>query len=99
MPQRILALDLDAHEMKAAVIETTFRDYRIAGFYRAPVVPDGGSRADQLRAFLQRHALHATIVLTSLPGELVSQRTFYLPFRDRKRLRVHFHRDRNGSDF
>ena len=34
MPQRILALEFDAHEMKAAVIETTFRDYRVAGFYR-----------------------------------------------------------------
>lgn len=86
MPQRILALELDAHEMKAAVIETTFRDYRVAGFYRDPVTPDGGSLADQVRAFLERHQLHGTTVLSSLPGDLVSQRTFYLPFRDRKRL-------------
>jgi|SRR5579862_2695843 len=86
MPQRILALELDAHEMKAAVIETTFRDYRVAGFYRDPVTPDGGSRADQVRGFLERHQLHGTTVLSSLPGDVVSQRTFYLPFRDRKRL-------------
>ena len=86
MPQRILALELDAHEMKAAVIETTFRDFRVAGFYRDPVTPDGGSLADQMRAFLERHQLRGTTVLSSLPGDLISLRTFYLPFRDRKRL-------------
>jgi general secretion pathway protein L len=86
MPQRILALELDAHEMKAAVIETTFRDYRVAGFYRDPVTSDGGSLADQMRAFLERHQLQGTTVLSALPGDLVSLRTLYLPFRDRKRL-------------
>jgi general secretion pathway protein L len=86
MPQQILALELDAHEMKAAVIETTFRDYRVAGFYRDPVTADGGSLADQVRAFLERHQLKGSTVLSSLPGDLVSQRSFYLPFRDRKRL-------------
>jgi general secretion pathway protein L len=86
MPQRILALELDAQEMKAAVIETTFRDYRVVGFYRDPVTPDGGSLAEQVRAFLARHELQGTTVLSLLPGDLVSLRTFYLPFRDRKRL-------------
>lgn len=86
MPQRILALELDAHELKAAVIETTFRDYRIVGFYREPVVAADGNVADQVRGFLDRHQVHATTVLSSLPGDLVSLRTFFLPFRDRKRL-------------
>ena len=86
MPQRILALELDAHELKAAVIETKFRDYRIVGFYREPVVAADGNVADQVRGFLDRHQVHATTVLSSLPGDLVSLRTFFLPFRDRKRL-------------
>jgi general secretion pathway protein L len=86
MPQRILALEFDAHELKAALIETTFRDYRVVGFYREPVVADDGSVADQVRGFLQRHQLEATTVLSSLPGDLVTLRTFFLPFRDRKRL-------------
>jgi general secretion pathway protein L len=86
MPRRILALDLDAHELKAALIETTFRDYRIVGFYREPVVAADGNAADQVRGFLDRHQLHATTVLSSLPGDLVTLRTFFLPFRDRKRL-------------
>ena len=86
MPQRVLALELDAHELKAAVVETTFRDYRVVGFYREALVADNGSPSDQLRRFLEVHKLQANTVLTSLPGELVTLRTFFLPFRDRKRL-------------
>src|SRR5262249_18518016 len=86
MPQRILALELDAHELKAAVLETTFRDYRVAGFYREPIAADEQSLADKIRRFLKAHGVDATTVLTSLPGELVTLRTFFLPFRDRKRL-------------
>jgi len=86
MPQRVLALELDAYELKAAVLETSFRDYKVVGFYREPVVAADGSLADQLRGFLQRHELAAATVLSSLPGDLVSWRTFFLPFRDRKRL-------------
>ena len=86
MPQRVLALELDAHELKAAVLETSFRDYKVVGFYREPVVAADGGLAEQLRGFLQRHELGATTVLSSLPGDLVSWRTFFLPFRDRKRL-------------
>lgn len=86
MPQRVLALELDKQEFKAAVIETTFRDYRVVGFYRDTVVEGDGSPAEQLRAFLERHQLEATTVLSSLPGDLVASRTFFLPFRDRKRL-------------
>ena len=86
MPQRVLALELDAHELKAAVLETSFRDYKVVGFYRAPVDAADGSLAEQLRGFLQRHELQAATVLSSLSGDLVSWRTFFLPFRDRKRL-------------
>jgi general secretion pathway protein L len=86
MPQRVLALELDARELKAAVLETTFRDYRIVGFYREPVAPNDGDLAEQVRGFLERHQLQATTVLSSLPGDLVTLRTFFLPFRDRKKL-------------
>jgi general secretion pathway protein L len=85
MPQRILALEVDAHELKAAVLETTFRDYRVVGFYREPIT-SAGAVSDQVRDFLTRHEVQADTVLSSLPGELVALRTFFLPFRDRKRL-------------
>jgi general secretion pathway protein L len=86
MPQQVLALEIDAHELKAALIETTFRDYRVVGVYRDPVRPADGSLAEQLSAFLQRHQLAPTTVLSCIPGDQVSLRTFFLPFRDRRRL-------------
>lgn len=85
MPQRILALDVDAHELKAVVVETTFRDYRVVGFYRE-AIPAAAAVSDQVRSFLQRHDVQADTVLSSLPGNVVALRTFFLPFRDRKRL-------------
>ncbi|MFQ5665098.1 MAG: pilus assembly protein PilM [Candidatus Binatia bacterium] len=86
MPQRVLALEVDACEVKAAVLETTFRDYRVVGFYREPFVSGDPPLPEQLQAFLQRHQLGASAVLSSLAGDLVTLRTFFLPFRDRKRL-------------
>jgi len=86
MPQRILALEIERDELKAALVETTFRDYRVAGFFREAINNAGAPVADQLREFVQRHDLENAIVLSSLPGDLVSLRTFFLPFRDRKKL-------------
>jgi len=85
MPQRVLALEVGAHELKAAVIETSFRDYRVVGFYHEAVASTE-ELAGQVRSFLERNQVEADTVLSSLPGELVALRTFYLPFRDRKRL-------------
>lgn len=87
MPQRVLALELGAQEFKAAVVEASFRDYQIVGFHRAPVRADGASRSEQLHRFLETHGLlGVTTALSVLPGELVSWRTFFLPFRDRRKL-------------
>ncbi|HVN87847.1 MAG TPA: pilus assembly protein PilM [Candidatus Binatia bacterium] len=85
MPQRILALDIEEAEVKAALLETSFRDYRIAGLYRDALTP-GGSVSDQLRRFLDSHQLAGDTVVSTLPGRFVSHRVFFLPFRDRKRL-------------
>src|SRR5574340_609601 len=85
MPQRILALEVGAQELKAAVIEKSFRDYRVLGFYHEAVAAEG-ERAAQVRSFLDRNRVEADTVLSSLPGHLVALRTFFLPFRDRKRL-------------
>ncbi|HYD48070.1 MAG TPA: pilus assembly protein PilM, partial [Terriglobales bacterium] len=87
MPQRVLALEIGAQEFKAALVDASFRDYKIVGFHRAVVNPDGTPRSDQLKRFLTANGLlGATAVLTALPGDLVSWRTFFLPFRDRRRL-------------
>ena len=84
MPQRVLALDITDADIKAAVLETSFRDFRVAGFYRDALSPANGTREEQLRRFLERHSLAGDTVLTGLPGDRVTWRTFFLPFRDRK---------------
>lgn len=86
MPQRILALDINDAEAKAAVIETTFRDYRIAGLYREPLNATDGSIDEQVRRFIEKHGGNADTILSSLPGHQVTWRTLFLPFRDTKRL-------------
>jgi type II secretory pathway component PulL len=85
MPQRILALELDEQELQGVVVETSFRDYRVVGFYREDLAA-GETQAEQLRRFVERPELQANTVLSSLPGDVVTWRTFFVPFRDRRRL-------------
>lgn len=85
MPQRILALDIGAHGFRAAAIESSFRDYKVTGLYEEES-PKGQSLADSLRNFLSKYNLQGDTVLVTLPGELATQRTLSLPFRDRKKL-------------
>jgi len=86
MPQKVLALEWDRHELRAAVLETSFRDYRVVGFFREPIPEGDGTLADGLRALVEKHQLQGATVLSSLPGDLVALRSLTLPFRDRKRL-------------
>ena len=86
MPQRVIALDITDNDIKAAVVETSFRDYRVTGFYRDALSVANGTREDQIRRFLERHSLAGDTILTGLPGDSVTWRTLFLPFRDRKRL-------------
>lgn len=84
MPHRILALDIGAHAVRAAAVESSFRDYKVTGLYEEEI--GDGSLADCLRALLGKHDLHGDTVLVKIPGELTSQRMLTLPFRDRKKL-------------
>ena len=64
MPQRILALDITDSELKAAVVETTFRDYKVAGFHRESLSAIKGTVEEQVRRFVEqtlrerRHGSH-----------------------------------------
>jgi general secretion pathway protein L len=86
MPQRILALDIGDTEARAAVIETTFRDYRVTGLYREPLSAVDGPVEEQVRRFIEKHGENVDTILSALPGHRVTWRTFFLPFRDAKRL-------------
>jgi type II secretion system protein L len=86
MPQRIIALEIDDLELRAAVLETTFRDYRVAAVHRAPLTVAGGTTEVQVRRFVEQHSLSGDTVLSALPGDQVTWRQLFLPFRDRKRV-------------
>lgn len=87
MPQPVLALEVDAGEIKAAVVEPSFRDSRVLGLYREPIARDGSSLAEQLKRFVAKHSLpEQATVLSALPGDAVVWRNIEMPFRDRKRL-------------
>src|SRR6185503_20890865 len=86
MPQRILALDFDDSELKAAVVDTSFRDYKVSGLYRESLAASAGPVEDRLRRFVEQHGEGVDTILSALPGNRVTWRLLYLPFRDRKRL-------------
>lgn len=83
MPQRILSLEIGDAEVKAAVLQTSFRDYKVAGFFREPL---NGSADEQVKQFLAAHTEPGDTILSALPGDKVTWRTFFLPFRDQKKL-------------
>ncbi|MGD9764264.1 MAG: type II secretion system protein GspL [Candidatus Binatia bacterium] len=83
MPHRIVSLEIGDAELKAAVLQTSFRDYKVTAFHREAL---NGAPDQQLRSFLERYAEAGDTILTALPGDRVTWRTFFLPFRDQKRL-------------
>lgn len=83
MPQRIVSLEIGDTELKAAVLQTSFRDYKVAGLYRAPL---NGAPSEEIKSFVAAHAEEGDTILSALPGDLVTWRTFFLPFRDQKKL-------------
>jgi general secretion pathway protein L len=85
MPQRIVALDISGSVLKAAVLQATFRDYRLEALLCENLAPDGGAE-ESLQRFVAEHLRPSDTVLSALPGDAVSWRTFFLPFRDQKRL-------------
>ncbi len=85
MPNRTLALEIGASTLRAALVESTLRSQRVLGFYASPRTP-GGDLTAELRAFVAKHELRWDEVLSSLPGDVATQRILTLPFHDRKRL-------------
>lgn len=85
MPNRILALDLQAAHLVAVTVETSFRGYKFVGHYSEPR-DAARPLAEQLRSFIGAHAITADTVLTALPGNAAAYRILDLPFRDRRKL-------------
>lgn len=85
MPHRIFSLDIGDAEVRASIVQTSFRDYKVEGFYRQPLSSNGGA-ADQIKRFLAQHGTAADTVVSSLPSDRVTWRTLFLPFRDAKKV-------------
>jgi len=83
MPQRIFSLEIGDAELKAAVVQTSFRDYKVAGFFRETL---NGSANEQIKQFVAAHTEPGDTILSALTGDKVTWRTMFLPFRDQKRL-------------
>jgi len=83
MPQRILSLEIGDADLRAAVVQTSFRDYKVEGFFHEAL---SGDPEAQLKSFLAAHGQAGDTVLSVLPGDRVTWRTFFLPFRDQKKL-------------
>src|SRR6185369_9187996 len=84
MPQRIFSLEIGDTELKASVLQTSFRDYKVAAFHREPLL--NGGMPEQVKRFLAQHAEAGDTVLSALRGDMVTWRTFFLPFRDMKKV-------------
>jgi general secretion pathway protein L len=77
-------LEIGDAELKASVLQTSFRDYKVTAFHRAPL--PNGSSAEQVKRFLEQHALAGDTILSALPAHMVTWRTLFLPFRDMKKV-------------
>jgi len=86
MPRKIVSLDIGNTYLKAAVLETGFRDFKIEGLHREALPSDPTAVAKSIERFIGEHAADADTILSSLPAESVSWRTMHLPFRDNRKL-------------
>ena len=91
MPQTILGLDIGAWSIKAVVIESAFRGYRITAVREAPV-PAGDPndlterQVASLRVLVEDPALKADTFVVGLPAENASVRFISLPFADTRKI-------------
>jgi general secretion pathway protein L len=90
MAQRILGLDLGAHDVKAVLVESTFRGYAVTATARAAVpageAPLGARQAAAVRELLAGGALAFDTAIVALPGAGVSSVVVTLPFTDPRRI-------------
>jgi general secretion pathway protein L len=84
--RRILSLDLGSHSIKAVLIESTLRSYRVLGLFQQQRDP---SRAlsEQIQEFCTVHGLKGDTVLSCVPGDSVTHRFLSLPFAHARHIR------------
>jgi general secretion pathway protein L len=90
MAQRILGLDLGAHEVKAVLLENAFRGYAVAGAARAPVAAGDAPLVERqgaaARELLAGAGFKFDAAVVAYPGAGVSSVVVTLPFTDPRRI-------------
>lgn len=91
MPQRILGIDIGSWSVKAVVVESSFRGFKVEEVHEVPIgTGDEDSKVDRqvaaLELLLQQSTLRADTTVAALPGEDATTRFVELPFSDQKKI-------------
>ena len=84
--KNVLGLDLGSHSIKAVEFKQTLRGLEPVQMRMQRRADDDSSFAEDLREFIQSHALPTDHVVCSIAGDQISTRLLTLPFSDQKRL-------------
>ena len=85
MPQRILALEMPGHTVRAAVAERTWNTFHIEGVFEEELETGEADLEGALSRILARIG-RPDVVITSIGSEFVVKRLLELPFSDLRKL-------------
>lgn len=91
MPQRILGIDIGSWSIKAVVVESSFRGFKVEAVEEIPI-GDGDEESKRerqiaaLSLLMERPELKSDTLVASLPGELATTRFVDLPYSDQKKV-------------
>jgi hypothetical protein len=85
MPQRILALEMPGHTVRAAVAERTWNTFHIEGVFEEERQP-GEADLEGALARIRLRTGKPDVVITSIASESVIKRLLELPFSDLRKL-------------
>ena len=93
MPQRILGIDVGSWSVKAVLLESSFRGFKVESVHEVPLAPGApDSRAERqteaLQELLAIGAMKADSTVACIPGEQVTLRFIDLPFSDPRKVEV-----------
>jgi general secretion pathway protein L len=94
MGQLVLGLDIGSYAIKASLFETTFQRFELVNLFEStPLYIEDANEAERKKAIqaalanlLSSNRLAPDIIVTSLPGTLISSRILHFPFGDRKKI-------------
>jgi len=86
MPEKILGLDISDDAITAVQVEGGLKGYQILACARIQIEGDDGLD-DALMELFEQQDLRSDVYIASIPGEHVSYRNLWMPFKDAKKIR------------